>query len=157
MLGKLRKLFSRTEDDDDDGDRDRSQLDIEEIYDGLQQLITHNKIKLVENEGLIDSVEEASSEEEKTFKESDNDILKRLYLCRIKILHKRKSRLSRCSTVYNDNINIQIQMSDRLDEMRASGLTTITADILEEIALDYEEMYQKHRNMVNSVKAIALN
>ena len=64
-------------------------------------------------------------------------------------------RLSRCSTVYNDNINLHSEMAERLEEMRAEGMKTVSSEILEEVALDHDELYQKHRDIVVSIKSLS--
>ena len=154
MLGRLRRFFSRAPTaGTDSGD----ELDLDVLFVELNELLAKNKIKLVENERLMDKVElECKSAEfyVKSFGDILNDVSKRCSLRRISSLRKRVKRLNHCSTIYNDNITMHMHMADRLEDIRISGLKTVTSDMLESIVLDSEEHYQKHRDLVNSVKAM---
>jgi hypothetical protein len=146
MLGKIRRLFQSEENEE--------QLDLREIFEDLQKLVLHNQVKLTENENLIARVEAASAEDEAIVRGENDDFRKRCALRRVKVQRKRLKRLARCSSIYNDNINMQTQISERIEDMRVSGLKTITANMLEEIAVDNEEAYAKHREMINTVNSM---
>ena len=157
MFTKLRELltsmFQRTKEEKDDG----VQYNLTELYGELQELILHNQVRLADNEGLIAKVEAASSDEKLRVRNADTDFEKRAALRRVRSCRKRVERLSRCSTVYHDNINMQTALSERLEDMRVSGLKTVSEDLLSEMAVDYDEMYNKHRELVNSVEAISVD
>lgn len=145
MLGKIRRLF-QPEDDE--------QLDLEEIFKDLQKLVLHNQVKLAENENLIARVEGVAAEDEAIVRGENAAFRKKCALRRVKVQRKRLKRLARCSSIYNDNIKMQTQISERIEDMRVSGLKTITANMLEEIAVDNEEAYAKHREMINTVNSM---
>jgi hypothetical protein len=111
-------------------------------------------VKLVENEDLITKVEAASLEEEQKVRGANSDFEKRAALRRVRSARKRIECLSRCSGIYRDNIHMQSSLSERLEDMRVQGMKTVSTELLEEMALDYEEMYNKHREIVNSVKSM---
>ena len=117
----------------------------------MKEFIAKNNLRLIENEKLIHRVERNSQREEKRVQLEDNDHLKRCSLRRIKGYRKRIEILQQCSAIYNDNINVHIEMMERLEDMRVSGLKSITAEMLEEIALDNQEMYRKHEEIIDTV------
>ena len=162
MLDKICRLFFQDlqpESGDSRGSnsngRAKEELNLEQLFDDLNNLITRNQAKFAENEDNIRRAEAACATEEEFFRGLDHNILKRCSLRRIRGLRKRVKNLLRIGTVYNDNISMQTQMSDRLENIRVSGLKVVTPDMLENIEMDCEEMYRQHRDTVASVKAMA--
>lgn len=150
MLVQIRRIFSKLTSAFKKNRTDSGEIRIEPLIEEMEELIYKNRIKLIENEGLIDKIERDSLKEEKRIYAEDNDVLKRCSLRRIKGYRKRIELLQQCSTILNDNINVHTEMMERLEDMRVSGMKNITAEMLEEIALDNQEMYRKHEEIIDA-------
>ena len=160
MLDALRRLFPNLKslvqfrDGGSDSGRGSDELNIQKLFDECSELIARNQIRLAENEDRIRRVEAACKREERSILDIKHDILKRCTLRHIKVLRKRLTRLSRVSVIYHDNISLHTHLVDRLENMRVSGMKTVTAEMLNNITLDCEEMYREHRDVIGTAKAM---
>lgn len=155
MFEQVRRFFSSLwSRDSERRDIEGIQLDLHELFNDLREQILLNEVRLAENEDLITRVENSSKEEEEKVRQAETDFERRSALRKVRSLRKRIERLTGCSRIYHDNINMQTALAERLEDMRVSGLKTISADVLEEMELDYQEMYNKHRDIMGSIDAM---
>ena len=55
--------------------------------------------------------------------------------------------------IHQDNIDLHLGLFDRITEMQAMELKKVTQGQIEEIAVDYEEKLEKHRDILNAARA----
>lgn len=150
MFNKILGLFfSRG----DDAER-RGTLNLIELTNDLDKLVTENQIKYLENEALIEKLKVKRDHTVEEVKQLENLALKRCKLRSIFSLKERMKRLSRCSSIFNDNIDFQITMIDKLENMRIAGDKCVTEDQLSELAVAVEERYQEHREFISDAMAV---
>ncbi len=129
-----------------------NEFDIRILSKEIKEIILKNKFKLVENENLIAHLQAKVEYEKQKLKEKGSSSLKRCLLYRIKSIKSRIKTLSRCSEIYNNNCDLHAFTAEKVENMRVAGLKIITIDQVETIALDHEENYQKHKDLISMAK-----
>jgi hypothetical protein len=129
-------------------------LDLNELARDLDRLVTENQIKLLENEAEIEKIRIVCEHEKEEFLKLENGALKRCKLRKMYVQRKRMKRLGRCSKIYNDNIDFQEIMVDRLENMRVAGMKKVTEEQLNELTLDLEERYREHEELISDAMAV---
>lgn len=151
MFRKLIKYFSFVPQPEPS---DRGGLDLRELSAELQALIVKNRVKYLENESFIEQLQEFERQNVAELKELEVEVLRRCKLRKIQQIRKRIKRLSRVSTILSQNVDYQQMIVDKLENLRIAGSLVISADQLNEIALDYEEMFQQHNDHVRDAMMI---
>lgn len=122
---------------------------VHELRRGLDEIVTRNEVELKEVEREIDKLEKIELAEKDKVKsgalparEKDNT------LRYIKRLRARMDSYQKRHKIHQENIDLHLALLDRIDEMEAMELKAVKQEQIEEIAVDYEERIEKHREIV---------
>lgn len=154
MFDRIRRFFSRSSSRQEQPGTNQGEVDLNKLWEDLQDLIVQNEAKLFFNEKHIKKLEYALHWEKGIVASTSNDSFKRFALRRVRSLQERLNRLSRCSSIYHDNINFNSSLAEKIEEMSAAGMKMVSSEELEEIVLTHEEKFQAHRELMDSVRSI---
>jgi hypothetical protein len=122
---------------------------VHELRRGLDEIVTRNEVELKEVEREIDKLEKIELGEKEKVKagtlsprEKDNT------LRYIKRLRTRMDSYQKRHKIHQENIDLHLALLDRIDEMEAMELKAVKQEQIEEIAVDYEERVEKHKEIV---------
>ncbi len=122
---------------------------VHELRRGLDEIVTRNEVELKEVEREIDKLEKIELAEKDKVKagtlsprEKDNT------LRYIKRLRTRMDSYQKRHKIHQENIDLHLALLDRIDEMEAMELKAVKQEQIEEIAVDYEERVEKHKEIV---------
>lgn len=126
---------------------------VHELRRGLDEIVTRNEVELKEVEREIDKLEKIELAEKDKVKagtlsprEKDNT------LRYIKRLRTRMDSYQKRHKIHQENIDLHLALLDRIDEMEAMELKAVKQEQIEEIAVDYEERVEKHKEIVAAGK-----
>lgn len=126
---------------------------VHELRRGLDEIVTRNEVELKEVEREIDKLEKIELAEKDKVKagtlsprEKDNT------LRYIKRLRTRMDSYQKRHKIHQENIDLHLALLDRIDEMEAMELKAVKQEQIEEIAVDYEERVEKHKEIVSAGK-----
>lgn len=126
---------------------------VHELRRGLDEIVTRNEVELKEVEREIDKLEKIELAEKEKVKagtlsprEKDNT------LRYIKRLRTRMDSYQKRHKIHQENIDLHLALLDRIDEMEAMELKAVKQEQIEEIAVDYEERVEKHKEIVSAGK-----
>jgi hypothetical protein len=129
---------------------------VHELRRGLDEIVTRNEVELKEVEREIDKLEKIELTEKDKVKtgtlsprEKDNT------LRYIKRLRTRMDSYQKRHKIHQENIDLHLALLDRIDEMEAMELKAVKQEQIEEIAVDYEERVEKHKEIVSAGKIAA--
>lgn len=150
MLAKIRKLLSSLQTRRLEG----GTYNLGELTEDLEKFIIKNEVKYAENEAQIEKLQLMSKHELEETREEESLHLKRCKFRRVASLKNRAKRLSRRSKIYNDNIVYQEKLIDHLESIRAAGTKKVSEDQLNQIALEAEEDYANHQELISDASAM---
>ncbi|MEZ0229967.1 MAG: hypothetical protein ACAI25_15190 [Planctomycetota bacterium] len=129
---------------------------VHELRRGLDEIVTRNEVELKEVEREIDKLEKIELAEKDKVKagtlsprEKDNT------LRYIKRLRTRMDSYQKRHKIHQENIDLHLSLLDRIDEMEAMELKAVKQEQIEEIAVDYEERVEKHKEIILAGEAAA--
>lgn len=149
MLGKLRKVLQLFF-----PPVDSESLNLSSLTHDLHELVVENQIRLSDNEAAITKVNNRINELKADFEVLEEPSLKRCKLRQIAGLKRRLDSLARCSTIFSNNILMQEALIDKLENMRVAGDKQVSAEVFNEIALDFEEKYREHREFISDSMSV---
>ncbi len=127
---------------------------VEELRAGLDSIATENE---VEARGIEREIEKLGRQElshkERVMAGQLADREKMSALREIKRLRRRMDSLEKRHRIHQDNIDLHLGIFDRISEMQAMELKRVNQTQIEEIAVDYEEKLEKHRDILNAARA----
>lgn len=127
---------------------------VEELRAGLDAIATENE---VEARGIEREIEKLGRQElshkERVMAGQLADREKMSALREIKRLRRRMDSLEKRHRIHQDNIDLHLGIFDRISEMQAMELKRVNQTQIEEIAVDYEEKLEKHRDILNAARA----
>lgn len=154
LLDKIKRMFGRNPLPDETKLLLSGVDDVAALREGLDQIVTRNEVEAREIEREIDNLakmEDAHKEKVAAGELSQRDKMNALR--EIKRLRRRMTSLEKRHRIHQDNIDLHLGLFDRITEMEAMELKQVTQSQIEEIAVDYEEKLDKHRDIVAAGKA----
>jgi hypothetical protein len=122
---------------------------IHELRRGLDEIVTRNEVELKEVEREIDKLEKIEVSEKDRVKGGQLTEREKLNALRyVKRLRARMDSYQKRHKIHQENIDLHLALLDRIDEMEAMELKAIKQEQIEEIAVDYEERVEKHKEIV---------
>jgi hypothetical protein len=129
---------------------------VHELRRGLDDIVTRNEVELKDVEREIDKLEKIELAEKDKVKagelsprEKDNT------LRYIKRLRTRMDSYQKRHKIHQENIDLHLSLLDRIDEMEAMELKAVKQEQIEEIAVDYQERVEKHKEIVTAGRIAA--
>lgn|GEM_PF-885569 len=154
LLDKIKAMFSRNALPEETRLLLSGVEDVDALRRGLDEIATRNEVEAREIEREIDKL--ANNEgglKERVAGGSLNEREKLSVLREIQRLRRRMDSLEKRHRIHQDNIDLHLGLFDRISEMQAMELKRVTQGQIEEIAVDYEERLDKHKDIMNSARA----
>jgi len=124
---------------------------IDELRQALDQEILNNEVNLGQIEREQEKIGAQIEEQKDRIRGGSlNDRAKSNALRGIKRLQSRSDSYERRLKIFRDNIDLHYAVLNKIDEMEAMELKAIDRDQIDEIAVDYEERLEEHRDIVNA-------
>jgi len=149
LMDKIKGFFTKTTMPDETRLLLAGVENVHELRRGLDEIVTRNEVELKEVEREIDKLEKIELAEKEKVKsgtlsprEKDNT------LRYIKRLRTRMDSYQKRHKIHQENIDLHLALLDRIDEMEAMELKAVKQEQIEEIAVDYEERVEKHKEIV---------
>lgn len=125
-----------------------------ELRSSLDAEITENEVYAGQIERELVKLGEQIDEQKNEIRAGQlSDRLKLNALRNIKRLNTRVQSYERRLQILQENIDLHFQVLNQIDEMEAMEMKAIKREQIDEIAVDYEERLEKHRDLVNAVRA----
>ncbi len=147
VMEKLRNLFQRTDLPDETRQLYQHAANPRDLIKGLEDLRGHNEIELRENEEELVRLEKAIALEEDSIRRGGlSPAEETIVLRRIERLQKQRANLGRRVSIYNENVNLHLNLIAKIQEMeamRSRGVGEDQIDRLVEEVADHVEEYRR--------------
>jgi hypothetical protein len=153
LLEKIKALFSRAALPEETKLLLSGVKDVEELRAGLDHIATQNEVEAREIERDIEKLAKMeAAHKERVLAGGLGDREKMTALREIRRLRRRMDSLEKRHRIHQDNIDLHLGLFDRITEMQAMELKRVNQTQIEEIAVDYEEKLEKHRDIMNAAR-----
>ncbi|MCO5165060.1 MAG: hypothetical protein M9894_01665 [Planctomycetes bacterium] len=153
LFDKVKALFSRASLPEETRLLLTNVKDVEELRAGLDQIATQNEVEAREIERDIEKLGRMeAAHKERVLGGGLSEREKMSALREIRRLRRRMDSLEKRHRIHQDNIDLHLGLFDRITEMQAMELKRVNQGQIEEIAVDYEEKLEKHRDIMNAAK-----
>lgn len=153
LLEKIKGLFSRASLPEETRLLLTNVKDVEDLRNGLDLIATQNEVEAREIERDIEKLGKMEAgHKERILGGTVSEREKMSALREIRRLRRRMDSLEKRHRIHQDNIDLHLGLFDRITEMQAMELKKVNQNQIEEIAVDYEEKLEKHRDIMNSAR-----
>lgn len=153
LLEKIKGLFSRASLPEETRLLLTNVKDVEDLRSGLDLIATQNEVEAREIERDIEKLGKMEAgHKERVLGGTVSEREKMSALREIRRLRRRMDSLEKRHRIHQDNIDLHLGLFDRITEMQAMELKKVNQNQIEEIAVDYEEKLEKHRDIMNSAR-----
>ena len=154
LLDRIKGLFSRAQLPEETQLLLSGVADVGELLTGLDEITTRNEVEARTIEREIEKLSRMeTSHKEKITGGEMIEREKLTTLREIQRLRRRMDSLEKRHRIHQDNIDLHLGLFDRISEMQAMELKRVNQNQIEEIAVDYEEKLEKHRDIMTAAKA----
>jgi hypothetical protein len=154
LLSKIKSMFSRGKVPEKTEMLISGVESVNDLRVALDKEITENEVYAgqVDRE-LLKIGEQVEEQKEQIKSGSLTERAKINALRTIKRLNGRIQSYERRLKILQDNIDLHFTILNQVDEMEAMEMKAVKRDQIEEIAVDYEERLEKHRDFVAAVRS----
>jgi hypothetical protein len=132
---ETRQLYSKT-----DNSRD--------LVKGLETLRGRNEIDLREYEGQLLGIEKAIVSEEQSIRKGGlSSAEETILLRRIERLRKQRANIERQSLIYNENVNLHLNLIAKIQELEAMRLRGVSEDEIDSLVEEVEANVQDYKRV----------
>ena len=146
LMEKLTGLFQRPEVPDEMRDVFARAKDPRDLLKGLETLRGRNEIELRDAENDLATVEQAlAGETDRIVKGELTPAVKTSVLRRIERLEKQLANLQARATIFNENVNLHLNLIARIQEIQAMELRGVDEDRIDEILVEADAQLSDYR------------
>jgi hypothetical protein len=156
LLDKIKGLFSKGSLPEETQLLLSGVADVAELRRGLDEIVTRNEVEARDIEREIEKLARLEADQKEriaagslTKREKTNTLRE------IQRLRRRMASLEKRHRIHQDNIDLHLGLFDQITEMEAMELKRVSQQQIEEIAVDYDERYEKHRDIMQTARAAA--
>lgn len=154
LLEKVKGLFSRSPLPEETQLLLSGVADVGELRRGLDEIVTRNEVEARDIEREIEKLSRMEVGQKERVASGDLNKREKINVLReIKRLQRRMNSLEKRHRIHQDNIDLHLGLFDRITEMEAMELKQVTQSQIEEIAVDYEEKLDEHRDIMAAARA----
>ena len=154
LLDKVKGLFSKTPLPEETQLLLSGVADVGELRRGLDEIVTRNEVEARDIEREIEKLSRMEVGQKERVASGDLNKREKINVLReIKRLQRRMNSLEKRHRIHQDNIDLHLGLFDRITEMEAMELKKVTQTQIEEIAVDYEEKLDAHRDIMAAARA----
>ncbi len=154
LLDKIKGLFARTALPEETQLLLSGVADVAELRRGLDEIVTRNEVEARDIEREIEKLAKMEVAQKARVAEGSITQREKINVLReIKRLQRRMNSLEKRHRIHQDNIDLHLGLFDRITEMEAMEMKKVTQSQIEEIAVDYEEKLDQHRDIMAAARA----
>ena len=154
LLERIKRLFSRTQLPEETQLLLSGVADVQELLAGLDDITTRNEVEARTIEREIEKLSRMETSHKERITVGQLVEREKLTTLReIQRLRRRMDSLEKRHRIHQDNIDLHLGLFDRISEMQAMELKRVNQQQIEEIAVDYEEKLEKHRDIITAARA----
>lgn len=154
LFDRIKGLLSRAPLPDETRNLLSGVKDVDALRRGLDDIATENEVAAREIEREIERLsKQEHGHKERVLAGGVTEREKLQVLREIKRLRSRMESLDRRFRIHQDNVSLHMGLFDRITEMQAMEMKLVTQGQIEELAVDYEEKMEKHRDIMVAARA----
>jgi hypothetical protein len=148
IMEKLKALFQGENLPDETRQLYQSASNPKELVKGLETLRARNEIDLRDNEEQLIGLEKAIIAEENSIRKGGlTAIEETIVLRRIERLGKQRANLEKQATIYNENVNLHLNLIARIQEMEAMRSRGVGEEEIDRLANDIEDNVEVYKRV----------
>jgi hypothetical protein len=148
VMEKLRSLFQRTDLPDETRQLYQDAASPRDLIKGLETLRGRNEIELRENEEQLIGLEKAVSHEEDSIRRGGlTPTEETIILRRIERLEKQRANLGKQVLIYNENVNLHLNLIAKIQEMEAMRSRGVGEDQIDRLVDEVGEHVEEYKRV----------
>ncbi len=148
VMEKLRSLFQRTDLPDETRRLYQDAASPRDLIKGLETLRAQNEIELRENEEQLIGLEKAVTAEENSIRRGElTPTEETIILRRIERLEKQRANLGKQVLIYNENVNLHLNLIAKIQEMEAMRSRGVGEDQIDRMVDEVEGHVEEYKRV----------
>lgn len=148
IMEKLKNLFQRSDLPDETRQLYQNAANPRDLVKGLESLRGRNEIDLRENEEQLMALEKAIMVEEDSIRRGNlTPTQETIILRRIERLQKQRTNLDKQVSIYNENVNLHLNLIAKIQEMEAMRSRGVSEDEIDSLVNDVEENVEAYKRV----------
>jgi hypothetical protein len=148
IMEKLKNLFQRADLPDETRQLYQNAANPRDLIKGLETLRGRNEIDLRDNEEQLISLEKAILLEEDAIRKGGlTTTQETIVLRRIERLQKQRANLDKQVSIYNENVNLHLNLIAKIQEMDAMRSRGVSEDEIDNLVNDVEENVEAYKRV----------
>ncbi len=148
IMEKLRNLFQRADLPDETRQLYLNAKNPRDLIKGLETLRGRNEIDLRDNEEQLISLERAINLEEESIRRGGlTPTQETIVLRRIERLQKQRANLEKQVSIYNENVNLHLNLIAKIQEMDAMRSRGVGEDQIDSLVSDVEDHVEEYKRV----------
>jgi len=148
VMDKLRNLFQRTDLPDETRQLYQNSSSPRDLIKGLETLRGRNEIELRENEEELIGIEKAIIMEENSIRKGGlTPTEETIILRRIERLEKQRANLEKQVSIYNENVNLHLNLIAKIQEMEAMRSRGVGEDEIDRLVDEVEDHVEEYKRV----------
>jgi hypothetical protein len=148
IMDKLKALFQRADLPDETRQLYQNAANPRDLIKGLEILRGRNEIDLRENEEELIGLEKAIRQQEASIRKGGlTPTEETIILRRIERLGKQRANLERQASIYNENVNLHLNLIAKIQEMEAMRSRGVSEDEIDRLADDMESNVEQYKRV----------
>jgi hypothetical protein len=148
VMEKLKSLFQRTDLPDETRRLYQDAASPRDLIKGLETLRAQNEIELRENEEQLIGLEKAVAVEENSIRHGAlTPTEETIILRRIERLEKQRANLGKQVLIYNENVNLHLNLIAKIQEMEAMRSRGVGEDQIDRMVDEVEDHVEEYKRV----------
>ncbi len=148
VMEKLRALFQRADLPEETRQLYSKTDNSKDLIKGLDTLRSRNEIDLRENEEQLLGIEKAIASEEQSIRKGGlTSAEETIILRRIERLHKQRTNIERQTLIYNENVNLHLNLIAKIQELEAMRLRGVSEEEIDNLVDEVETNIQDYKRV----------
>jgi hypothetical protein len=148
IMEKLRSLFQREDLPDETRQLYQNSANPKDLIKGLEAQRGRNEIDLRENEEQLISIEKAIGLEEESIRKGGlTPTQETIILRRVERLEKQRANLEKQVSIYNENVNLHLNLISKIQEMEAMRSRGVSEDEIDSLVDDVQEHVEQYKRV----------
>jgi hypothetical protein len=148
IMEKLKSLFQRQDLPDETRQLYQNSANPRDLIRGLEAQRGRNEIDLRDNEEQLISLERAIGLEEESIRKGGlTPTQETIVLRRIERLEKQRVNLEKQVSIYNENVNLHLNLISKIQEMEAMRSRGVSEDEIDSLVDDVQEHVEQYKRV----------
>jgi len=148
IMEKLKSLFQREDLPDETRQLYQNSANPRDLIRGLEAQRGRNEIDLRDNEEQLISLERAIGLEEESIRKGGlTPTQETIVLRRIERLEKQRANLEKQVSIYNENVNLHLNLISKIQEMEAMRSRGVSEDEIDSLVDDVQDHVEQYKRV----------